>query len=58
MIRRRLIWNLAAAVLFVILALVLPVPAWARVVLAVAAVLELGFAALARSVMAKQQNAQ
>ena len=55
---RRLIWNLAAAVLFVVLAVVLPVPVWVRVVLAIAAVLELGFAALARAVLTRRRDAR
>lgn len=57
-VRRRLIWNLAAAGLFVTLAIVLSVSAWVRAVLVVAAVLELGFAALVRRVLARHQSAR
>jgi hypothetical protein len=49
MIRRRMVWNLAAAVLFLVLAAALPIPIWGRAALGVAALMELGFAALAPS---------
>jgi hypothetical protein len=57
-IRRRMVWNLAAAVLFLVLAVALPIPIWGRVVLGVAALVELGFAAFARSVLAMHPNAR
>jgi hypothetical protein len=56
MIRRRMIWNLTAAILFLVLAVTLPVPVWGRAVLGVAALLELCLAAFARSVLTSHQN--
>jgi hypothetical protein len=58
MIRRRMVWNLAAAVLFLVLAVALPIPVWGRAVLGVAALVELGLAAFARFVLARNQNAE
>jgi hypothetical protein len=58
MIRRRMVWNLAAAVLFLVLAVARPLPIWGRAALGVAALVELGFAVLARNVLAKHPSAR
>ena len=57
MLKRRMVWSGLMALLFVVLAVVLPIPAGARIAIAAAAAIEFGLMMFARTVIQRKRAA-